>query len=168
MRVDIQPVDRAALPALLALAQFYQYDFSEIEGGVTDLHGRFTYLDDLPERLSRPGASGWLFRVMDPHLHVKTLAGFAIVLGVADGVADRAIDEFFVMRKFRRLGIGRAAAHAVFRAAPGTWVAQGTRHNVGARAFWRRVIGEVAASPPEEAEDPTVTYPAWGFRFLVE
>ena len=80
MNIDLDVVDAASLPALAALAQLYQYDFSEIEGGVTGTDGRYRYLDDLDSRLSQPGATAWLFRVVDPQLNVETLAGFALVL----------------------------------------------------------------------------------------
>lgn len=167
MEIDLDLVDSTALPALAALAQLYQYDFSEIEGGVTGLDGRYRYLDDLEDRLRHPGAAAWLFRVTDPQFHVATLAGFAIVLPVTDGSADRAIDEFFVLRKYRRLGVGRAAATAIMSATPGTWVIQGTRNNAGAKEFWGRVIDDIALGTASVAEDPSVTYPAWGFRFQV-
>ncbi len=167
MEIDLDPVDEAGVPALMALAQLYQYDFSEIEGGAIGLDGRYAYLDDLVDRLAEPGAGAWLVRLVDPHVRVPALAGFAVVVAVEDGSADRAIDEFFVLRKYRRLGVGRAAATAILAGAPGTWLVQGTRHNHGARAFWRDVIGQVADGPVEEAEDPTVTYPAWEYRFRV-
>ncbi len=168
MEIDLEIVDEASLPALVALAQLYQYDFSEIEGGITGPDGRFGYLDDLPDRLIDPNASAWLFRVTDPHFHVATLAGFALVLPVAEGFANWTIDEFFVLRKYRRLGVGRAAASAIFKGAPGSWVVQGTRNNANARIFWEKVISEVASSPPTFAKNDTVVYPAWGFHFHID
>jgi predicted acetyltransferase len=167
MEIDLDLVDTTSLPALTALAQLYQYDFSEIEGGVIGLDGRFRYLDDLEERLAHPGATAWLFRVVDPQFLVETLAGFAIVLPITDGSADQAIDEFFVLRKYRRLGVGRAAATAIMGAVPGAWVVQGTRNNTVAKLFWRRIVDAVAVGTAAVAEDPSVIYPAWGFRFHV-
>jgi predicted acetyltransferase len=168
MEIDLEVVDVASLPTLAALAQLYQYDFSEIEGGVTGLDGRFSYLDDLEDRLVVPDATAWLFRLIDPQFHVETLAGFALVLPVTDGSANWAIDEFFVLRKYRRLGVGRAAATAIVKSAPGTWVVQGTRNNVNARMFWDKVVEEVAFGTPTRAENDAVTYPAWTFHFHVE
>jgi predicted acetyltransferase len=165
VNIDLDVVDSASLPALVALAQLYQYDFSEIEGGVTGTDGRYRYLDDLDSRLAQPGATAWLFRVVDPQFQVETLAGFALVLPITDGSGDRAIDEFFVLRKYRRLGVGRAAATAILSGAPGRWIVQGTRHNAAARAFWRAVARDVADGGVQSAENPDVTYPAWGFRF---
>ena len=45
MNVTLDPVTSALWPALANLAQFYQYDFSEIENGIVNLAGRFTITD---------------------------------------------------------------------------------------------------------------------------
>ena len=51
---------------------------------------------------------------------------------------DRAVAEFFVVRKHRRRGVGLAAAHALFGSAWGVWEAAVVRRNAGALAFWRQ------------------------------
>ena len=170
MNVTLDPVTSALWPALANLAQFYQYDFSEIENGIVNLAGRFTYLDlgVLEPRLKEPGAEAWLLRVTDSEWGQDTLAGFAIALPAPDHPGAREIDEFFVMRRYRRLGIGRASADAILRATPGPWVVQGTRHNTGARDFWTRVItGIDTASHLTEHETPDVVYPAWTLQFTI-
>jgi predicted acetyltransferase len=70
-------------------------------------------------------------------------AGFALV---NDDVLmpgnERSIAEFFVMRKYRRLGVGKRVAFNVFDRLPGKWeVRQGTE-NSSAIAFWRKIIDE--------------------------
>ena len=65
-------------------------------------------------------------------------AGFAIVHLTEDGVHD--MEQFFVLRKFRRSGVGRAAAHAIFTAFPGRWEVEQIPANTVAQAFWRDVI----------------------------
>lgn len=167
MDIDLEPVTAATTAVFCTLAQLYQYDFSEIEGGIVGPDGRFGYLDDLPERLSVPGAAGWLFRTCDPEWNTPTIAGFALVLPFTTDPATRAIDEFFVLRRFRARGVGRAAATAILRATPGAWIVQGTRHNIGAREFWRRVLRSVAIGDVDERETPHQIYPAWTFRVRV-
>ncbi len=71
------------------------------------------------------------------------LAGFALVVGRSRlsgraGVFDMA--EFFVLRKYRRKGVGLAAACAAFDRFKGPWEVQQRAENVGATAFWRRAI----------------------------
>ena len=48
--------------------------------------------------------------------------------------------EFFVLRKYRRGGIGRAAARAVFARFPGAWQTRQQWENTGAIDFWRTAI----------------------------
>jgi predicted acetyltransferase len=48
--------------------------------------------------------------------------------------------EFFIMRKWRRLGIGKIAAHEVFRNFPGHWEVKQMRTNTAAQQFWQAVI----------------------------
>ena len=48
--------------------------------------------------------------------------------------------EFFVMRKYRRRGIGRQAAADVFARFAGPWQVRQQRSNPAATAFWRRAI----------------------------
>ena len=48
--------------------------------------------------------------------------------------------EFFVMRKYRRHGIGVIAARDLFARFSGEWQVRQMRANAGATAFWRRAI----------------------------
>ena len=125
------------------LFQLYTHDFSEnwagTDRGDVDADGRFA-----PYPLDRYWGEDshipLLFRV-DSHI-----AGFALVNGEShNGAAvDRAIAEFFVLRKYRRGGVGTAAAHAIFARYPGLWEVAVARSNVSALAFWRRTIGSFA------------------------
>jgi predicted acetyltransferase len=60
--------------------------------------------------------------------------------------------EFFVMRKYRRLGIGRKAALALLTQFPGPWQVRQQLTNPTATAFWRTVIpyGYTERETPEE------------------
>lgn len=48
--------------------------------------------------------------------------------------------EFFVLRRYRRLGLGRVAAGAVLGRFPGRWEVRQVRTNPAATAFWRTAI----------------------------
>ncbi|MGL4542898.1 MAG: hypothetical protein ACRCUI_10355, partial [Polymorphobacter sp.] len=45
-------------------------------------------------------------------------------------------------RKYRRTGLGTAAATALFDRWPGVWRADVRRRNSGAAAFWHRTIAQ--------------------------
>lgn len=48
------------------------------------------------------------------------LAGFTMTRLLDDGA--REVAEFFVVRRYRRQGVGREAARQMFRRHPGQWV----------------------------------------------
>ncbi len=128
-RVEIDPVEYADKAVLRHLLELYIYDFSEYMGWDVDRHGRFgcRYLDNYwtePERFP-------FFVRVDGEL-----AGFALVR--AGDPHDMA--EFFVMRKYRRDGIGSHAARTVFARFPGAWQVRQMAENAGATAFWRTAI----------------------------
>jgi predicted acetyltransferase len=74
------------------------------------------------------------------------LAGFALVSDRAHfaGAGAREISEFFVLRKYRRRGVGTRAARMLFKRYPGRWELAELTWNVAARRFWRRLIRRCA------------------------
>jgi len=65
------------------------------------------------------------------------LAGFAGVKAYEEG---HCIQEFFVLRKFRRQGVGRRIAIELFEKFPGDWRVQQLAKNTPAIGFWRAVV----------------------------
>jgi predicted acetyltransferase len=116
-------------PVLRQLLQLYQYDFSEFDNADVDDDGsyRYGYFDSY---WTEPGRHPLLLRVDGKW------AGFALVL--AGAPHDMA--EFFVMRKYRRGGIGTALAHEVFARFPGEWRVRQMTSNPAATAFWMQAI----------------------------
>ena len=132
-------------PIIANLMQLYTHDFSalwfdrEAEGEL-EPDGRYADYPWLDAYWSDPTREPWLFRLKGRPV------GFALVNDVAHSPTpiDRAVAEFFVVRKHRRRGVGLAAAHALFGSAWGLWEAAVVRRNVEALAFWRHA----AASYP--------------------
>lgn len=125
--------DRERLENLFA---FYVYDFSEILNLDVGDDGRFA-LPALGRYWTEPGLHPFLVRAD------TKLAGFALVqarsrLTGHEGVYDMA--EFFVMRRYRRCGIGARAASFLFDRFRGRWEVRQKPENVDATAFWRRSI----------------------------
>ena len=73
-------------------------------------------------------------------------AGFALVRDRAHfaGAGVREVSEFFVLRKYRRGGVGSYAAHTLFARFPGRWEVAELTWNLGARRFWHRLIQRCA------------------------
>jgi predicted acetyltransferase len=116
-------------PVVRRLLELYLHDFSLFTGADVDRDGRFgyPYLDAYWRDSDR---KPFLFRVDG------RWAGFALVrTGVPHDMA-----EFFIMRKYRRGGVGSAAARDLFARFPGAWQVRQMRANVDATSFWRRAI----------------------------
>lgn len=128
------------------LAQFYYYDFSEVLEMYVDDDGRFGDIDLTPYWVDE-WRHPFLIRVGDK------LAGFALIsqrskITCETGVLD--MTEFFVLRRFRRHGVGRAAAFAAFDRFGGRWEVREREENPHATAFWRRTIDEYTRGDYEE------------------
>ncbi len=143
----IQPGDTGTLRNLL---QLYQYDFSAIEETPISLDGRFHQLDAVEF------AHGYLITADDQ------LAGFALVgrrrPSVGSEPAMWCMREFFIMRAYRRAGLGGTAARLVIDRHPGDWEVTVTPNNLSAIEFWRTVLRAYGA------EESIVDHPKWGPR----
>ena len=125
-------------PALLELAQYYAYDFSDLIDLDVDAGGRFP-VAHLNRHFADAACHPFMIRVDGK------LAGFAIHEGrsrLSGEVGVHDVAEFFVMKKYRRRGLGAAAATELFDRFAGQWEVREVRRNVAAMAFWRRVIGD--------------------------
>ena len=136
--LSFQPASSKERVLLQNLAQFYHYDFSEVLEMHVEEDGRFGDVDLAPywtDEWRHP----FLLRVDEK------IAGFALIserskITGKSGVFD--MTEFFVLRSFRRRGVGRAAAIAAFDRFQGPWEVRQRVENPDATAFWRRTIGE--------------------------
>jgi predicted acetyltransferase len=141
--VVLEPVTCESAPILGNLFELYAYDFSE----------------QLPLRLKASGrfelAPGEVWWTRADHFAYfiqlrGELAGFALVrAGSSVTNASEVMDvaEFFVLRSVRGQGIGKLAAHALFRAFPGAWEIRVRRTNVAAMRFWSRVAESWVQQP---------------------
>jgi predicted acetyltransferase len=141
--VVLEAVTSDSASTLGNLFELYAYDFSE----------------QLPLRLKPSGrfelAPGdvWWTRADHFAYFIKLgeeLAGFALVRAgsrVNNTAEVMDVAEFFVLRSFRGHGVGKRAAHALFRAFPGAWEIRVRRTNIAAMQFWSRVAESWVREP---------------------
>jgi predicted acetyltransferase len=120
-------------PVLRRMMELYQYDFSEIEDTDLDEHGCFGYRY-LDHYWAEPGRWPFLVRADG------RLAGFALARALPEAAELLQVAEFFVMRRYRRHGVGRAAAELLFGWRPALWTVPVVARNHAALAFWERVL----------------------------
>ena len=65
------------------------------------------------------------------------------------------VTEFFVIKRWRRLGVGRRAACLLWDRLPGRWIVRVSEQNAGAIPFWTGVIARYTGCPPAELAHPT-------------
>lgn len=126
------------------MVQLYVYDFTELNQGEIGSDGLFSYIKCFDEMWTDSNRYPRIFMVeAEP-------AGFGLVRQVSPGHFD--MEQFFVLRKFRRSGIGKSAAHVLFRAFSGKWTVRQISTNYAAQAFWRAVIAEYTNGDFQETE----------------
>jgi predicted acetyltransferase len=150
MEVRLVQAEQAEEATLRNLMQLYAHDWSEIlpldvgETGRFDVHG----LD-----------AGWEGTTRVPFFFRADgrLAGFALIdrrSRLRDDAEVWDMAEFFVLRRYRRAGVGTTAAHALFAGHPGRWEVRQRAANTTAVAFWRKAIGAyTSGSFTEELQD---------------
>ena len=136
-QIEVIAATREQIPILDNLIQLYAHDFSEFQTIELDSHGRFEYTP-LPLYWTYPDRHPFLVKVND------RWAGFVLVKQEA-GVWDMA--EFFVVRRYRRHGIGTAIAHDVWKRFPGPWEVRVMQANQAALPFWERAISGFTGKP---------------------
>jgi predicted acetyltransferase len=158
----------AEQPVIENLVQLYIHDFSELFGGTArgDLSDDGRYKVDIPldDWWAQPDHVPLLIRY-----HGK-LAGFALINANphSGDPVDRNMAEFFIVRKYRRLGLGTATAHAIFARYPGHWEAAVMRGNASARLFWAGCIAGCALiTAMTEADVADARWDGTLFRFEV-
>lgn len=134
--------DFAALEQLLEL---YQYELSDLWPQDLDAQGRYGY--DLSRH--RLGERFFAHVALDDAHYV----GLALV---APAIVTRAegwwMEQFFVLKRHRRAGVGLALARHVFQSHPGAWEVGQMPANVAAQAFWRRVVARITDAQFTEVE----------------
>lgn len=129
--VELVRVNQEDEEILQNLIQFYIYEFTVFQEIQLGANGCYAPFDLKP-----------YWEEVDLHaffiMHAGELAGFAMV----ESGDPNIVLEFFIMRKFYRRGLGKAAAFMLFDQFPGNWCITQVEKNEPARNFWRKVIGD--------------------------
>jgi predicted acetyltransferase len=125
---------------LANLLELYIHDLSEVFPDVElGADGRFGY-SRLPLYWSQPKRRFPFLIKRDARV-----VGFILATRGSPAMDDPSvfdIAEFFVIRRYRRSGVGRRAAVLLWRGLPGRWTVRVSEANQGALPFWTRVVAE--------------------------
>ena len=135
MKLNLHPIqnDHATLASL---AQFYLYELSEIENLDICDNGRFEH-DILHGTAVRSDLLPFVIYA------AEQLIGFVLISQhsrMRSHFSGHSIETIFVLRRYRRHGLGRSSVCEVFDRFPGVWEVATHGQNVRGMAFWRSVI----------------------------
>lgn len=152
MHIEVITAVTDQQPILANLLELYAHDFSEFQDLELGADGRFGY-KHLPLYWEEPERHPFLVRI-DGRLAGFVLAKRGSEVSGHENVWDMA--EFFIVRGFRRRGIGTEVAHEVWRRFPGLWEVRVMQSNHSAAEFWGRAItrfiGEAICPVPIEKD----------------
>jgi len=136
VHIEVIPARPEQEPILANLLELYAHDFSEFRDLQLGADGRFGY-SSLPLYWAEPGRHPFLVRV-DGKLAGLVLVKRGSEVSGNENVWD--IAEFFVLRGYRRRGVGTQIAHEVWRRFPGMWEVRVMESNISASDFWAHAI----------------------------
>jgi predicted acetyltransferase len=140
LEVEVLPATPEQQPILANLLELYAHDFSAFHQLALGQDGRFGY-KELPLYWCDNDRHPLLIRVGG------SLAGLAFVRRGSrtsgnSNVWDMA--EFFVIRGYRRRGVGIYVAHQIWRRFPGPWEIRVMESNRPALRFWEQAVNSFA------------------------
>jgi predicted acetyltransferase len=138
IKIKIDPADINDKSILRNLLELYQYDFTEFDRADIGDSGKYGYRY-LDHYWTEPDRHPFLIKVSGK------LAGFVLVSKynyLSTDEDTRVIAEFFIMRKYRRRGIGTQTAFNILDSFPGHWQVAQTTENIPAQEFWKPVIDQ--------------------------
>ncbi|MCR8656691.1 GNAT family N-acetyltransferase [Paenibacillus endoradicis] len=120
------------------LMQFYIYDFSEfVKCDVEDdgLFGTYPHLEDYWREVNH--RFPYVIKQNDKYV------GFVLVRLIESKERNYfSIAEFFILKKYRKEGIGKAVAKQIFNLHKGQWEVYQIETNKPAQLFWNKTINE--------------------------
>jgi len=138
-------------PLLRNLLELYVHDLSEIFPVEIGPDGRFGY-EKLPLYWAEPDVRHAFLIRCGPRV-----AGFALATRgspATEDPADLDVAEFFVLRGYRRSGVGRQAAFALWDGVPGNWVVRVSEANRAGVPFWGEVVHAYTGGACTESVKP--------------
>jgi predicted acetyltransferase len=137
MNFELTQATRKYKNVIENLMQFYIYDFSEYVSHDVEEDGLFRPYPHLKEYWKEKDKFPYIIR------KDKKYIGFVLVKFIRTEERNYfSIAEFFIMRKYRREGIGTEVATQIFNLHKGKWEVWQKENNQPARIFWNTIINE--------------------------
>lgn len=137
LNIELEKIENHKDIRLIRLLQLYQYDWSEITGdGKLNDKGLYKHIN-LNRFWRHPESKAFIIIVSGE------IAGFVMTKKysyIENEALVNCLDEFFIMRKFRKQQIGTEVATRIFNMMHGAWQVSETNENIIGQKFWKKVI----------------------------
>ncbi len=138
MNAEVIKVSLEEKPALCNLLKMNCYEWSQYTKYDVNHQGEYEFEYHLSDFFEKDNHYPFFIKVDG------ILAGFVLI---ADDFevhldSDYAISEFFIMHKYRRMGVGRYAANAIFDMFHGKGEIGRHPHNIPSAKFWDSIVDE--------------------------
>lgn len=157
MQIELLPTSVDQLPLIRNLYQFYAYESSDWEQEEVENDGRF-YIHEphLARYWQEPGWSAQLI------LADGFIAGFLLIeRSELPGIHATELADLFILKKYRRQGIGRALVHQLMGDGS-PWLLRFYRQDELACAFCQQLLTELPRPPlqvwSEDEADGLLSY----------
>ena len=138
MSFKLIPANQEYKNVVSTLMQFYIYDFSEFVKCDVEEDGLYKAYPHLEEYWNEKNHR-FPYIIMKDEKYI----GFVLVRLIESEERNYfSIAEFFIMRKYRREGIGTSVAKQIFSLHKGQWEVYQKESNKPAQVFWTKVIDE--------------------------
>jgi aminoglycoside 6'-N-acetyltransferase I len=147
MVIEVREPNPDDRPVILNLGTYFRYDLLPfIEDGIGSKLNRFGTIGDEVATTHRQSDAEEKIWWTKPGILLPMLirvdrepAGFAQVARPphAHRSVDYRMEDFFIVNKFRRAGVGGSAVAEIFNRYPGWWEIGWVPKNMAAEAFWR-------------------------------
>ena len=137
LNIRVIPASLEQAPIVAQLYELYTYEMTDLADFDINDNGYFGY-DELPLYWKDSNRHPYLVLVN------KKLAGFVLIqngspIEIEPDIWDVA--EFFIMRKYRKKGVGQFVIQQIWRELKGQWQVRVWDNNKTAYVFWETVIG---------------------------
>ncbi|MEM7067081.1 MAG: GNAT family N-acetyltransferase [Cyanobacteria bacterium P01_B01_bin.77] len=147
MKLEISKALKQDKTVLKRMLELYQHDISPFSNADLNVHGEFGYAY-LDHYWVEDGRYPYLAKFADK------IVGFVLVNTHSYlPKSQYSISEFFVMKRYRRQGLGKILAIHVFEQHPGMWEVRQLPNHREAVVFWRNTIGGYSAGMFQEIPD---------------
>lgn len=147
--VTLVRATRADSELLTNLLELYIHDLSEAFEVEISEDGRFGY-PALPLYWSDPeNRFAFVVKAAD-----RTVGFILVTVGSPMSPAPHVYDiaEFFILRAYRRGGVGKRAAILLWNRFRGRWIVRAAEDNPAAVSFWRKTIADYSGGKAAETQ----------------